>query len=167
MFIVQRYRQNKSDYIGLSTETKPTLIGVGSTFFETNTKNKYMFDGTTWIVIDEKYRDLGEVINATNVPAGGFIFSGWYDEIQWVRQIVFLSKSDQTYDYGIYRRDSSGQQEYQGATLKSNASGNTTWIPNTYIGSGCLMGYGVKFYVKNSSVSTNTLLILKTQLLGV
>ncbi len=34
---------------GLSTDTKPTTnVVAGSTFYETDTENKYMFFGTTW-----------------------------------------------------------------------------------------------------------------------
>ena len=43
---------SKADYIGLSTDTKPTIYKAGSTFLELDgSKNAYMFDGTTWILI--------------------------------------------------------------------------------------------------------------------
>lgn len=35
-------------FIGLSTDTKPTDVAVGSTFFEYNTKDRYIYNGTNW-----------------------------------------------------------------------------------------------------------------------
>lgn len=36
-------------YIGLSTDPKPTIgVPPGSTFYETNTKDIYIYDGTAW-----------------------------------------------------------------------------------------------------------------------
>lgn len=41
-----------SDYIGLSTDTKPTVnVGAGSTFYETDTKAVYIYDGSAWQVM--------------------------------------------------------------------------------------------------------------------
>ena len=36
------------DFIGQSTDTKPTDVGAGSTFIEGDTQTVYVFDGTTW-----------------------------------------------------------------------------------------------------------------------
>lgn len=37
-------------YVGLSTDTKPTSVPVGSTFFEHNTEKTYItHDGTNWV----------------------------------------------------------------------------------------------------------------------
>ena len=33
---------------GLSTDTKPTNVETNSIFVETDTANRYWFDGTTW-----------------------------------------------------------------------------------------------------------------------
>lgn len=35
-------------YVGLSTDTKPLTPGVGSTFYETDTRNTYLWDTVTW-----------------------------------------------------------------------------------------------------------------------
>ncbi len=36
-------------YLGLSSDTKPTGVPVGSTFLETDTKNLFVtYDGTNW-----------------------------------------------------------------------------------------------------------------------
>ena len=42
-------------FVGVSSDTKPTNPPVGSTFQETNTGIKFIYDGTTW-------QRLGEVI---------------------------------------------------------------------------------------------------------
>ena len=37
------------DFRGASTETKPTDCAPGSTYYEWDTGDLYMFDGTTWV----------------------------------------------------------------------------------------------------------------------
>lgn len=36
------------NYIGLSTDTKPSGVPAGSTFHEKNTGIQYIYDGTEW-----------------------------------------------------------------------------------------------------------------------
>ena len=36
-------------WIGLSTDTKPTPDKIGSTFFETNTGQEFIWNGSNWI----------------------------------------------------------------------------------------------------------------------
>ena len=38
-----------SDIIGSSSETKPTTVNEGSTFYEVDTGALYYYNGTTWI----------------------------------------------------------------------------------------------------------------------
>lgn len=38
------------DYIGLSTDTKPVNAYTGSTFYETDTRAAYIFNGT-WVLL--------------------------------------------------------------------------------------------------------------------
>lgn len=41
--------KSREQYIGLSTDTKPTAnVGFGSIFRETDTGTRYEFDGSTW-----------------------------------------------------------------------------------------------------------------------
>ena len=42
---------NTMEYYGKSTDTKPTDAKVGATFFEIDTKEVYIFDGESWVVI--------------------------------------------------------------------------------------------------------------------
>lgn len=45
-----RLEAHQSRYVGLSTDTKPTEgVAPGSTFFETDTKRLFMFDGRKWL----------------------------------------------------------------------------------------------------------------------
>lgn len=41
------------DFIGLSTDAKPTAADcdAGSTFYETDTKAGYIFDGSAWCLL--------------------------------------------------------------------------------------------------------------------
>lgn len=42
----------RKDFIGLSTDTKPTNdVIIGSTFYETDTKAGYIYDGAEWIAL--------------------------------------------------------------------------------------------------------------------
>ena len=46
---VQRSKGGEQKFYGLSSDTKPTEdIGIGSTFWETDTDNRYEFNGTEW-----------------------------------------------------------------------------------------------------------------------
>jgi len=38
------------DYIGVSTDTKP-IATTGSTFYETDTKLGYIWNGSAWVVL--------------------------------------------------------------------------------------------------------------------
>lgn len=40
---------NLSEYMGLSTDTKPTNCQPGSTFLEIDLGRLFIFDGTNWI----------------------------------------------------------------------------------------------------------------------
>ena len=42
------YPSKYGEYSGLSSDDKPTDVGVNSLFYELNTKKVYYFDGTTW-----------------------------------------------------------------------------------------------------------------------
>lgn len=43
---------NEMDLVGKSTDTKPTSnIPKGATFYETDTKDVYIWDGSTWVVM--------------------------------------------------------------------------------------------------------------------
>ena len=42
---------NQEQYFGVSSETKPTAEVVGSTFFEVDTTDAYMWDGNQWRLI--------------------------------------------------------------------------------------------------------------------
>lgn len=39
------------EYYGKSADTKPTGVPVGSTFFEIDTKQVYIFDGESWVML--------------------------------------------------------------------------------------------------------------------
>ena len=45
----QQVSATLKDYRGSKDETKPTDCAPGSTFYEWDTTDLYMFDGTTWI----------------------------------------------------------------------------------------------------------------------
>jgi hypothetical protein len=116
---------------------------------------KYNFNGNPH---ETDYEDLGLVIDAVNVAAGAFVYSSTFVNVQWVRNIVALSQSDQQYDIYSYLSDSSGIVS-SSVLISSTALGsvpNTWWRNNVYNSTNGVLGYGVKFGIKNSSASPNT-----------
>lgn len=53
MVTMTSYNGGCPDYVGLSTDSKPTDVGNGSTFFEMNTGKVYMYnaDGKAWVEV--------------------------------------------------------------------------------------------------------------------
>ena len=51
---------NIHNYIGLSSDTKPTSPLTGSTFKETNTGQKYIYNGSAWVMEDMDFFDISE-----------------------------------------------------------------------------------------------------------
>lgn len=59
--------ENIKRYIGVHADTKPTSsVPVGSTFFETDTKNIYVFDGTNWGVGNPTFQ-TGDTITISSI----------------------------------------------------------------------------------------------------
>ena len=50
---------NYKEYVGLSTDSKPTDCGVNSLFYELDTKKTLYFDGTDWA-------EVGTVVGGTD-----------------------------------------------------------------------------------------------------
>lgn len=46
--MVTNYWKEREDLMGLSTEEKPQDVADGTTFYEVNTANFYIFYGGTW-----------------------------------------------------------------------------------------------------------------------
>ena len=49
---------NIHNYIGLSTDTKPASPLTGSTFFETDTKQEYIYIGSAWVIKHQREFDI-------------------------------------------------------------------------------------------------------------
>ena len=60
------------DLVGLSTESKPTNVKDGSTYFEVNTSNLYIFYKGTWYLQGEQ-EETQEVSNVQNAPLNNVI----------------------------------------------------------------------------------------------
>lgn len=69
---------NGMKYVGLSTDEKPVNAEVGTSLFETDTKDEYIYDGDGWVLKNQKtYQWLNEEITAGSffsgdIPASGF-----------------------------------------------------------------------------------------------
>ncbi len=162
-------------FIGLSSDSKPTIgsdsgtLRAGSTFYELDTKNTYIFDGiNVWKEEKIFYKDLGVIIDASTMAAGAIVYSSYFDDLEWVRNIICLSQSDQQYDLVYFRRDFNGNVDTSGQNIGTSLSAypSPNWRYNTAISNVGLIGYSARFYIKNSSASPNTYGRLRVQLLA-
>jgi len=52
-------RTSKQDYVGLSTDTKPTVVvGIGAKFYESNTGRTWEWNGFAWLPISQWYNTI-------------------------------------------------------------------------------------------------------------
>ncbi|KIL35864.1 hypothetical protein SD71_10765 [Cohnella kolymensis] len=119
------------------------------------------------MLIYSENKDVGLAIDASNMAAGAIIFGNWTDNVHWVRNVVVLAQSDQQYDVGVGRRDFSGATDI-GSTVAStqNAVLSPNWRSHPLTGSSGVLGYSVRFFIKNSAAVPNTYGRLRAQLLG-
>lgn len=66
MAVESNYNGNFSYFFGLSTETKPTIANIGSVYTETDTGNRYEFEGTGW-TLQEKEAPIWLTDNTTTL----------------------------------------------------------------------------------------------------
>jgi len=66
---IKRYAGDKLS--GLSTDTKPTEVLGGATFFETDTQKVFIYDGSSWTEID--YSDAAHTHPASDIVSGTFV----------------------------------------------------------------------------------------------
>lgn len=158
------YNHTENMFYGTNAERLAATIGKyapGDKFCETDTKNIYITNGSAWLPYKMVFQDLGLVVDATNMAAGATVYSNWYDGVDWIRNIIALSSSDQQYDIVIKRRDTALNES--GMTLKSAQASSGSLATNTF---SALLGYSVCFGIKNSSASPNTTAKLRIQMLG-
>lgn len=119
-----------------------------------------------------RYQDLGLIVDASSVAAGAFVWSSYLDNIQWVRNLVFLVKSDQLYRVFIAARDTNGisnSDANNDSLINSTpASGSTYRLhrAGTAASNPGFLGYSAKFGVKNEGTLQASLIQLRMQLLG-
>lgn len=118
-------------------------------------------------IISGGYKDLSLVIEGLNMPPGTTLYSPYYDALYWVRSIICYCQSDQQYDCGYFTKDSSGRIDASGYAIATNQSAfPANYRPSKVTGVNALIGYSAKFYLKNSSASTNNYSRLCVQLIG-
>ena len=62
-------------FFGLSTDTKPSNVVIGSTFIETDTRQEFVYDGANWtrdktVVVEQVGAVEVEEVRATSVILG-------------------------------------------------------------------------------------------------
>lgn len=101
---------NIHNYIGLSTDTKPTSPLTGSTFKETDTGQEFIYNGSAWVIKTMDFFDL------TNYPikAQGTTNS---DGVQYGDEVVTV---DADTDYVLLTYDSTASYP--------KLAGNLAWV---------------------------------------
>lgn len=119
------------------------------------------------------FKDLGLVIDATNMAAGATVYSNWVDNVEWVRNGILLAQCDQQYDIQQQVRDSNSISAYATNIIATQiAVASPNWAmakllqSSTSTGLSAVFGYSVRFGLKNSSASPNTYGKLRVQLMG-
>lgn len=75
MAVTDTSHENPTRFFGLSTDTKPTSAMVDSTFYETDTRHRFLYDGANWIRSEQvMVEQVGAVevneVRATSVILG-------------------------------------------------------------------------------------------------
>lgn len=113
--ILVEVKNNYNQYVGLSTEDKPTgNIPMYSLFGELDTEDVYYFDGTSWVVMGEASSDIDEnfevffnfTINdgvITDAPEASAIYEAIENGLYPIARV--LSANDYFYMPLIYNTD--------------------------------------------------------------
>ena len=129
----------KTEYLGLSTDTKPTDCGAGSTFYKTDRNAMFEFTGTTW------FRHYSEQIDVYhNKVHGGQVFTisktfravaengfGRIHILTWAKEVHFT--------FSFTAEAKAYLNTYAGTTYTNN--GTAQPIFNRKPGSGLLPGF--------------------------
>lgn len=121
--------------------------------------------------ITSPYQDLGLVVEGLNMAAGAVVYSEYYDSVEWVRNVFAMATSDQQYNIGLRRRDTSGQSDFGAAWATNQAApAGGTYRGHPLPASGTsghgLLGKSAAFYIQNTSTVSNTYARLRVQLFG-
>jgi len=111
-----------------------------------------------------RYQDIGAVIDEEEVAAGASVYSGWIEDVAWVRNIVALTQGDASYDAGYERRDSTlvGGGWAQNYLSSASATAPGTWRATS---TAVIFGHSVRFVVTNRGTEEGVF-SARIQLLG-
>lgn len=123
------------------------------------------------------YRDLGLIIDGGAVAAGAVVYSNYFDDMGWVRNMALFIANDQSVDVMLTRRDQSGAADYS-TQLKAASpatGGSNNWVSyvvppvsgNSITTNGAVVGYSFRLGLKNVGASPTTYAKLKAQLMGI
>lgn len=114
------------------------------------------------VELNNKYLDLGLAVEGLNMAAGAIVNGNWIDNVEWVRNIIFMTQSDQQSNIIITRRDKSGTVDW-GTTLANIGATSNAWAGSVTTAP---LGYSIRISVKNSAAVANTYARIRVQLLG-
>lgn len=109
------------------------------------------------------YSDKGQILATNNLPTGGSIESGWFDDSQEVWDMRFLVMNDQQVDIMMYCRDTElvedtvGQSLYAGVPISASYQSIMT---------GQRPGFSFKIVVVNNSGFNITNLKVRLSCMG-
>lgn len=117
----------KIDFVTNEADERPIYAVFGDILWCRDTGNEYIYDGTAWQEYKMRYKDLGLVIDAVNVAAGATVYTPWYDNTQWVKNILFFLANTATggnVSLNRINRDSSGRADVGFAMFTGTVSTN-------------------------------------------
>lgn len=155
----------------INTVKPPVAPEVGDICI-TDLGNEYIFRAGAWQEHRMRYKDLGLVIDATNVPAGATVMSAIFTGLQWVRNARYLGACDQTHSVFGFPRDSSSVESgisALGASAQPSTGGANTFRAYTLTSaastaSSGVFGHGVRFQMKNEGASVASYAKMRVQL---
>lgn len=115
---------------------------------------------------NQTYKDLDLVVDAVNMAAGATVYSDYYTDLEWVRNMLIFASTDQQFDIMIKNKDNAGTIPNAYATNSNQSAQPVSYGRYPVNGTSALLGYSACFGIKNSSAVPNTFGKLKVQLIG-
>lgn len=165
-------------FIGLSTETKTTInVNVGSTFYETDTRNEYLFDGIEWQEYKMRYKDLGLVIDAVNVAVGATVYSQIYDNCHLYNGVFITFQQNgnvgtnaiSAYVHGVPTGDTLlGGVDYGGHGSTQSSCPSGAWVqmvmPRFSVAGNIVIDKKTRFGFRNNTGNTSAFTTFKVRI---
>lgn len=111
--------------------------------------------------VNTKCKDYDIIAESTNLAPGDNLYTPWFTDSEWVRDLLLFHENDQNIDIELQRRDASG--DITNLQMIGNLPISSGYSVYRY---GELMGASFRFRITNNSGLVITVLKLKMQAFG-